>query len=611
LEPYRILSEEANAASRVKRDLPIMVVLGNPPYSGHSANSSWEIIKGKKRPNFIGQLLRDYYFVDGKPLDEKNPKWLQDDYVKFIRWGQWRIERTGAGVLAFITNHGYLDNPTFRGMRQQLMNTFNEIYILNLHGNTKKKECAPDGSKDENVFDIQQGVAIGIFIKTDRVVGQPKVHFTELWGTRQHKYDILSEKNLPTSNWEQINPEAPFYLFISQNNSLRSEYELNYKISEFMPFNAIAMNSHRDHFAIDFDSTIIKSRLGDLISTQLTDEELRDRYKIPDTSDFKLAEVRETLRQNANKDDISLPCLYRPFDYRFVMYHSRILDRPRTELNFHFLHRNNLGLITTRQTRESFSSLAVDRICGQHKIVAKYDGSSVFPLYIYPLNDNTGKSKQMELLESTIQSPGSDGRVPNLSHDFVSVLESRLGLKFVSDGHGDLKTTFGPEDVFDYIYAVFHSPTYRKRYAEFLKIDFPRVPLTSNVELFRKLCFLGEELVALHLLESPQVTQLITRYPVAGDNFVEKGFPKFAVYEEGKPGFVYINKTQYFEGVPAEVWEFHVGGYQVCEKWLKDRRGRQLSFDDLMHYQKVVVALKETIRLMAEIDKAIPGWPVE
>ncbi len=180
-----------------------------------------------------------------------------------------------------------------------------------------------------------------------------------------------------------------------------------------------------------------------------------------------------------------------------------------------------------------------------------------------------------------------------------------------TDGHGDLAATFGPEDIFDYIYAVFHSPTYRQRYAQFLKIDFPRVPMTSNLELFRRLCHQGEELVALHLLESPQLTQLLTRYPVAGDNIVEKGFPKFVVYEEGQPGYVYINKTQYFEGVPKGVWEFHVGGYRVCEKWLKDRRGRQLSFDDLMHYQKVVVALAETTRLMEEIDKAIPGWPIE
>ena len=279
-------------------------------------------------------------------------------------------------------------------------------------------------------------------------------------------------------------------------------------------------------------------------------------------------------------------------------------------MNSHFIGKPNLGLITTRQTREPFSALAANGICGQHKIVAKYDGSSVFPLYAY-VSEKFGTGEQIKLLDCPSCVKISKGRIPNLNPDFVSAFASRLGLSFVSDGHGDLSSTFGPEDVFHYIYAVFHSPTYRQRYAEFLKIDFPRVPMTASPELFRKLCLLGEELVALHLLESPYLSQLVTRYPVVGDNIVEKGFPKFVAYEEGAPGYVYINKAQYFEGVPKEVWEFHVGGYQVCEKWLKDRRGRQLSFDDLMHYQKVVVALKETIRLMAEIDRAIPGWPIE
>lgn len=170
----RIIADEANEASRVKKDVPVMVILGNPPYSGHSANKSWQYVtfrkkngahQRKKVRTFIGDLMQDYYKVDGKPLGERNPKWLDDDYVKFIRFAQWRIERTGHGVLGFITNHGYLDNPTFRGMRQSLLDSFDTIYVLDLHGNTKRKEAAPDGSRDENVFDIQQGVAIGIMVK--------------------------------------------------------------------------------------------------------------------------------------------------------------------------------------------------------------------------------------------------------------------------------------------------------------------------------------------------------------------------------------------------------------------------------------------------------------
>jgi predicted helicase len=292
----------------------------------------------------------------------------------------------------------------------------------------------------------------------------------------------------------------------------------------------------------------------------------------------------------------------------YYYHNENVVELARQEVMRHMAPRENLGLITTRQTRDKWDIIATKLICG-HKSCAAYDINNLFPLYIYPSNNE--RSSRQNTLDNSSWPPGKDGRIPNLNPDFVSAFASRLGLEFVSDGHGDLSTTFGPEDIFHYIYAVFHSPTYRQRYAEFLKIDFPRVPMTSSPELFRKLCILGEELVALHLLESPYLSQLVTRYPVVGDNIVEKGFPKFVSYEEKAPGYVYINKAQYFEGVPKEVWEFHVGGYQVCEKWLKDRRGRQLSFDDLMHYQKVVVALKETIRLMGEIDKAIPAWPIE
>jgi hypothetical protein len=629
---YEAIGREAQSASVVKRDKPIMVVLGNPPYSGHSSNRSWEMVNGKRTPTFIGSILQDYYRVDGKPLGEKNPKWLQDDYVKFIRWGQWRIEQTwadlteteqsGGGILAFITNHGYLDNPTFRGMRQQLMEAFDEIYILDLHGNAKKKERSPDGSKDENVFDIQQGVAIGIFIKTPEKNGPAEVYHAELWGLREDKYQILSGTNLENTQWSDLIPQAPFYLFVPQDLKLLDEYEQGWKVTEIMPINAIGMNTHRDSFAIGFASTELKHRLDELISEEIADGHLKDKYKLVETSDFNLSNTRKSIRDARDNSNLVVSCLYRPFDYRFVIYHPNILDRPRTELNLHFIRQNNFGLITTRQTREPFDALAVDRICGQHKIVARYDGSSIFPLYLYPTPAE--KSSLQKSLAGADWPPGKDGRVPNLSPEFVADFAEKLGLEFVPDGRGDLEATFGPEDVFDYIYAVFHSPTYRERYAEFLKIDFPRVPPTSDLSKFRRLVKLGGELVALHLLESPLLGHPTTRYPVVGDNRVEKGYPKYFAPGEVEPGSkglggdgavleagrVYISKSQYFEGVPPEVWEFQVGGYQVCDKWLKDRRGRQLSYDDLTHYQKVVVALKETIRLMEEVDEAIPGWPI-
>lgn len=603
----RTISEEANEASVVKKDMPIMVVLGNPPYSGHSANSSWEIVKGKKRRNFIGQLLNDYYYVDGKPLGEKNPKWLQDDYVKFIRWGQWRIERTGVGVLAFITNNGYLDNPTFRGMRQQLMNTFDEIYILNLHGNSKKKEHAPDGSNDENVFEIQQGVSIGFFIKAPDESRQKSVYYADLWGIREKKYANLMEKDISSTSWQHLNPESPLYLFIPYETDLRSEFDSYISISKIFSKILLGPNSHRDHFAIAFNYEDAANRISDLSNPSITDEEIRQKYGLNDNRDWSLVRARKSNFQ----DVYPIQCIYRPFDYRFMLYGRFAFDYHRPEINDHLL-KENIALISTKQTKELFSVLVTNKPAGQHKLATPYDGSYLSPLYIYPSEKMADEGQSC--FSSVISwPPGKGGRTPNLTPDFVFALESCLSLKFTYDGCGDLVTTFGPEDIFNYIYAIIHSPTYRKRYAEFLKTDFPRVPITSNGELFRQLCALGKELISLHLLASPKldVSTLFTRSLVKGDNIVGKGYPKYAANEDGKFGYIHINMTQYLEGIPQEVWEFPIGGYQVCEKWLKDRRGRKLSYDDFTHYQKVIVALKETIRLMEEIDKTIPEWPIK
>ena len=312
----------------------------------------------------------------------------------------------------------------------------------------------------------------------------------------------------------------------------------------------------------------------------------------------------------------------------YLYYSPGLTSRPAWEVMRHMLAGENLGFITTRQTKDKWDVLATRHICG-HKSCAAYDINSLFPLYLYPTSGN--EAPRQKSLSSADWPPGKDGRIPNLSPEFVADFAEKLGLEFVPDGRGDLEATFGPEDVFGYIYAVFFSPTYRERYAEFLKIDFPRVPLTSDREKFRKLVKLGGELVGLHLLESPLLAKTITRYPVVGDNRVEKGRPKYFAPGEVGPGSgskggdggadgdgavleagrVYINKSQYFEGVPPEVWEFQVGGYQVCDKWLKDRRGMQLSYDDLTVYQKVIVALKETIRLMEEVDSAVGEWPLE
>jgi len=615
------ITEEAGAAGTVKQDAPVMVVLGNPPYSGHSANrGQWitNLLRGKD--TLTGKPTRDYFAVDGQALRERNPKWLNDDYVKFIRFAQWRIERTGYGILAFISNHGYLDNPTFRGMRQALMETFDDIYILDLHGNSKKKEKAPDGSKDENVFDIQQGVAIGIFVRKPKPrPGAATVHHADMWGVREvyeqtpdgrrlvgGKYHWLWEHDVSATEWgDPLTPQSQFYVFVSQDTQLQAEYETGQALGRIFPLNSVGIVTARDSLTIHWNEENVWRTVADF--GLLPEEEARVKYQLgKDVRDWKVVLAQRDLRASGPSKRNVVRMLYRPFDIRWTYYtgNSRGFHcMPRGEVMRHMVAGPNLGLITTRQTRDEWDCFATRYICG-HKSCAGYDINSLFPLYLYMADDPNHDLFSGEPADTSIT------RRPNLSPEFTADLSSDLAMTFITDGKGDTKATFGPEDVFDYMYAVFHSPTYRTRYAEFLKIDFPRLPLTSNSDLFRALCALGEELVGLHLMEKhgPRMT----KFPVAGINVVDK--VRYTEPGQGsEQGRVWINKAQYFEGVPPEVWGFHVGGYQVCGKWLKDRKGRTLTIDDITHYTGVVSALSETIRIMDEIDEAIDehgGWPI-
>jgi hypothetical protein len=621
----RWISDEANAAAEIKRDLPIMVVVGNPPYSGISANKgAW--IDGLLRGRLPdGTTVPSYYRVDGMPLGEKK-LWLQDDYVKFIRFGHWRIDRTGAGVLAFITNHGYLDNPTFRGMRQSLLETFTAIYVLNLHGSTRKREQAPHVKEDTNVFDIQQGVAIGIFVKEPGKSGPAKVHHTDLWGSRDDKYAWLLNHDISTSEWDALTAQPPSYLFEPHDTDLSSQYERCWNLTCVMPMMTSGIITARDHLVIDFEDEPLRFRMNIFRDIRrVPDSEAQERLQLSENYAWRVADARRQFADVENWQEYIVDILYRPFDIRRLVNHPSVTWRPRENVMRHMLHYRNVALIATRQTRDDWA-VFVTRTVAAHKAVAGYDINSIFPLYVYPLSQ-AQPNVQTGMIDLSPWPEAKDGRRPNLEPKFVEDMAGRVGLSFVPDGQGDLQQTFGPEDVLHYIYAVLHSPTYRSRYAEFLKTDFPRIPLTSNLNLFRTLVEKGSELVGLHLLESPALAKPITRYPVVGPNIVDSGFPRYVAPgepspEDGKPveaGRVYISKGdpkarvrgQYFEGVPQEVWEFWVGGYQPCQKWLKDRRGRTLSNEDIEHYEKVIVAINETIRLMAEIDAAIPAWPIQ
>ena len=525
--------------------------------------------------------------------------------MKFIRFAQWRIEQTGYGVLAFVTNHGYLDNPTFRGMRQSLMQSFDDIYLLDLHGNSKKKEKAPDGGKDENVFDIQQGVAIGLFVKRSKQQEKPaQVYHADLFGTRESKYIGLAENDLTTTHWQTLQPQAPHYLFVPQDIILLPEYDRGWKITEVMPVNSVGLYTARDKLLIHYSPVETHATLQDF--ALINAETAREKYDLgPDSRDWQVALAQKDLSNPSFDSGRIRPILYRPFDVRFTYYTgiSRgIICMPRPEIMNHMLAGNNLGLITNRQVNGNFYHVLCSTLITNDCTVSSgtKERSYLFPLYLYP----TAKT---DLFSNDNPSTAPGGRRPNLAPEFIADFSARLQLDFVPDGCGDLRKTFGPEDVFHYAYAVFHSPTYRSRYAEFLKIDFPRLPITRDVELLRSLCVLGKELVALHLME--QLPKPQTRYPIAGDNTVDN--VRYTDPAADALGRVWINKTQYFDNVPPEVWSYHIGGYQVCQKWLKDRKGRQLSYDDLTHYQGIVAALARTIELQAAIDGAIGEWPFQ
>ena len=601
--PMRVITEEANAAAEIKRDLPIMVVLGNPPYSGHSSNAS----RKDGKLTWIGELIEDYKTVDGKPLGERNPKWLQDDYVKFIRFGQWRIQQSGSGILAFITNNSYLDNPTFRGMRQQLMDTFTDIYLLDLHGSALKKERAPDGGTDNNVFDIRQGVAIAIFVKEPGKSGRARVHHADLYGVRQSKYKTLSETDLSVTDWEQLTPRFPNYLFKPWDYELEDEYQRWHKITDVMPVNSVGIVTARDKLTIQHSPEEIKRVVEDFAGLQT--ETARSRYRLGrDTRDWKVQLAQADLNASELNEQRITPIQYRPFDTRYTYYTGKtkgFICMPRREVMRHMLAGDNLGLITTRQTRDPWSAMISSSVIA-HKALAAYDINTLFPIYTYPSEHG---------LESSAE------RQPNLSPEFTADLEGRLGLRFVSDGKGDLAETFGPEDVLHYIYAAFHSAAYRERYDQFLRADFPRVPLTDDLELFRALAALGAQLADAHLLRSDFPNAAPVAFPEPGDNVVESAHPKHYAPGERPPGEkspiergrVYISKSnrrtgkrgQYFEGVSPEVWKSRVGGYQPMDKWLKDRKGRALSFNDIARYRQIAAALQETMRLTGELDAAV------
>jgi predicted helicase len=579
------LTAEANEANNIKKDTPVMVILGNPPYSGESSNfSKTEFLESyKKEPGGI------------EKLNEKNPKWINDDYVKFIRFGQNFIEKYGDGVLAFINNHSFLDNPTFRGMRWTLLQTFDKIYILDLPGNARKKETAPDGSKDENVFDIRQGVSINLFIKTSKKKDSKfaEVFHTDLYGERRNKYTFLLENTIQSIKWKKIKIVSPYYFFVHKDYSGDKEYKNGFSVHELFPLNSVGIVTARDNFTIHETAQQIKNTIKDFISLDI--EKARTRFNLgKDARDWTVAGARKDLIPNPDKNpnpDFNniVHIQYRPFDTRFTYYTGNSKGfhcMPRGKVMRHFLFKDNIGLIFTRSFTESappifISDSIIDSRSWSRPGMQGVD--YVSPLYLYPDNDTLDQTET---------------RRPNLNTDIVNLIASRINLQFTDEKLND-KKTFAPIDIMDYIYAVLHSPAYRTKYKEFLRIDFPRVPYPVDCKQFMKLASFGEILRKIHLLENVTPSAALATYPKEGSNTIDN-----LSYREKK---VWINKNQYFDNVPQHVWEFYIGGYQPARKWLKDRKGRILTYDDIQHYQKIVNALSLTADVQEHIDGVVGG----
>jgi predicted helicase len=559
------LSTEANEANHIKRDTPVMVVLGNPPYAVSSSNKS----------EWIQNLIADYK----KDLNERKIN-LDDDYIKFIRYGQHFIDKNGSGILAYISNNSFIDGITHRQMRKSLLQTFDKVYILDLHGNAKKKEACPDGSPDQNVFDIMQGVSINIFIKTGKKVDKlGEVFHYDLFGKREAKYSILNQSKLTELKWNNLAVEKPNFFFVPMDFLFENKYKSGINFSELFIVFSTGIESKCDEITIQFDLNSTKQIVSDFVS--LSENDLLKKYKRKNSSGWNYSNAKADLIKNKF---IITPVSYRPFDTRFSAYtgfSSGFLGRPRSEMNNNLLH-SNLAISSTRNRRNESSCYYITRFITDKSIASSLDNNYIFPLYLYP-----EKTEQ----QSINQTPT---RTPNLNPEIVNQIASKLSLSFTNEKESTTNT-FAPIDILDYIYAVLHSPTYREKYKEFLKIDFPRVPYPKDATTFWQLAKLGGELRQIHLLESPIVEKYITQYPIDGNNIVEK-----IKYQGAK---VFINNSQYFDNVPEIAWEFYIGGYQPAQKWLKDRKGRELNFEDILHYQKIIVALSETDRIMKEIDK--------
>lgn len=565
----KILVSEQQNAYEVKNKTPILIVVGNPPYSVSSQNKI-------EADTEFGKFYETY--KENVRKEEKNIQPLSDDYIKFLAFSHYKINKTGEGIVAMITNNSFLDGIIHRDMRKKLLDDFDLIYILNLHGDIKRAK-GDKNIKDENVFDITQGVSINIFVKTDNKKAGKKIFYSELIGPRNDKYDILKSKNVNSIDWCELNPEKPYYFFTNKDFKNEETYSKATPFKEIFQINSSGIKTHRDHFVLDNNISDLENRIKNFITSDPNPKYLEDKFGIKDNPQWKILEAKRKLVEEGFENELIREYYYHPFDKRFIYYSKFLVDRPREKVLTNFL-KENLGIILMRKTVKSSEWKHV--LVSDSLVDINFYGfqSYIFPLYVY--NTDNKKVQNETLLKEEIN------RTSNIKKEVINELLARY------------KQPIGPEDIFNYIYAVLYSNIYRGKYNEFLKIDFPKIPFTSDFNLFSMLSSLGSKLIDIHILKSDVINKTNSKFEGDGDGYI-----KYVKYDKENKR-IYINETQYFTNIEPEIYNYYIGSYQVLNKWLKDRKGDFLYSAKINHFIKVIKAIEETIKVQKEIDKLYP-----
>jgi hypothetical protein len=567
------LAHESHEADRIKQDEPICVVIGNPPWSGHSANPEAEynrLLDGYQLAG--GRSDEGYFRVDGEALGERNPKWLRDDYVKFLRFAQWKVDQNGEGIVGFVTNHGWLDGTTFRGMRRSLLRTFDEVYVLDLHGNRRRREAMPDQSgSDANVFGIEQGVAIVLLVKKPGLAR--RVLRADLRGSRLFKLRWLGSRDVESTPWTEVEPQGPAWFFVRSDAAIEEEYRRGLPLPQIFELSSAGLITGRDALVTDVDRGGLLHRVREFRRQLMLREAGGEPGIERGIGAWRLSPDRlRRAREDADGEQRIAKFLFRPFDERYLFAADYALERPREAVLRHLRGGNNLALIVPRQHKEEAGALVTDLPAG-HKAVSAHDVNSVFPLWLEPAGALAGE------------------RTPNLTAKVRSLL---------GELYGEVPA---PKEILAYVYAVLWAPSYRKRYTELLRRDFPRIPFPPERESFDRLAALGLELIDLHLLRDPRLADSPVRFLGDGERPLATG-RRARVYRPEEKRVLLDGEALSCGGIEVPVWYARIGGYQVLDRWLAARAGRRLGMEEIERFRKIVAALERTREVERRIEEA-------